>query len=285
MSTPVIAEPEVYGGIELDDACSFLLLFSDGLYQTLEAATGTKHTNSDIASMVAAEFSVQATLSGVAQAVVDKVARIHHDAFIACHDKCQQRDDITLLVRNFNHPMPNAASPAVFSPVGGGLQPLSLVIPGGTPQESPPKLMMAPMAPFGVSMATNTFMGHTSTLTTGQLTFSSSNESSSGEIHSWGMHRPAAASGPPQLPLDESGKLPAYVDFTQLNNILNAMSDEERTGLELKPAYETIPEEQEATSPTDTTPSKQAIQEPKAKVDEETGFELVDAVPASSTDT
>ena len=70
---PLIAEPELHGGIELDSSCCILLLFSDGLYEALESATGTDHVNRDIASMVAAEFAVQATLNGVAQAVVDKV--------------------------------------------------------------------------------------------------------------------------------------------------------------------------------------------------------------------
>ena len=228
------------------------MLFSDGLYEALEEATGTEHVNGDIASMVAAEFAAQATLSGVAQAVVDKVARNHHDAFIANREKCQERDDITLLIRNFNYPMPNAvgssSNPGTATSNPANMKPLSLVIPATSQQESPPKLMMFPMG-------SNTFLGNTSTLTTGQLTFSSSNESSSGEMHMFGMHRAAAHSGPPQLPLDESGRLPAYVDFTELNNILNSMSDEERMALELKPAYETIPEEQEVTTPKDPDPS------------------------------
>jgi TAK1-binding protein 1 len=247
VSSPIIAEPEVYGGIELDEACSFLLLFSDGLYEALEEATGTEHVNRDIASMVAAEFAAQATLSGVAQAVVDKVARNHHDAFIANSEKCQQRDDITLLIRNFNYPMPNAVgnNSNLGTPMSNPakMQPLSLVIPTTSQQEPPPKLMMFPSG-------SNTFMGNTSTLTSGQMTFSSSNESSSGEMHMFGgMHRAAAHSGPPQLPLDESGRLPAYVDFTDLNNIINSMSEEELALLELKPAYEPIPEEQEVTTP------------------------------------
>jgi hypothetical protein len=283
VSSPIIAEPEVYGGIELDAACSFLLLFSDGLYEALEAATGTEHVNRDIASMVAAEFSAQATLSGVAQAVVDKVARNHHDAFIANRENCQERDDITLLIRNFNYPMPNAVggggcgigsnnypmANTIGAGVGGGysggiggnqvytpskFQPLSLVIPASSqPQESPPKLMMFP----------NTFH-NTATLTTNQATtFSSSNESSSGEMQMF-MSRGSreAQSGPPQLPLDASGRLPAYVDFTALNALLEA-DESLAASLELKPGYETIPEEQEAATP--TTPSRDVPKTPSEK--------------------
>lgn len=54
---------------------------------------------------------------GVAQAVVDKVVRIHHDVYMrGVMDNNTgvqtRRDDITLLVRNFNFPLPHAlASP------------------------------------------------------------------------------------------------------------------------------------------------------------------------------
>lgn len=49
---PVIAEPEVHGGIILDDTCSFLLLMSDGLYKSLQDATGCSDTvNKEIAHM------------------------------------------------------------------------------------------------------------------------------------------------------------------------------------------------------------------------------------------
>ncbi|PNF39628.1 hypothetical protein B7P43_G05679 [Cryptotermes secundus] len=48
---PVIAEPEIHGGIELDESCRFLLLMSDGLYKSLEEATRTDQVNKDLAQM------------------------------------------------------------------------------------------------------------------------------------------------------------------------------------------------------------------------------------------
>lgn len=51
--------------------------------------------------MLFEEFSTQSTLNGVAQAVVDKVVRMHHDAYMTDNQipkRCQKRDDITLLV-------------------------------------------------------------------------------------------------------------------------------------------------------------------------------------------
>ncbi len=94
------------------DFKGFLILMSYGMYKSLEDATGTDQVNTDIACMIAKEFAVQTTLTGVAQAVVDNVVRIHHDAFMTFtnHRKelCEKRKDITLLVRNFNYPLPNA---------------------------------------------------------------------------------------------------------------------------------------------------------------------------------
>lgn len=106
---PVIADPFVDGGLGIDSSCAFMVLMSDGLYQALADATGTETVNGDIAKMVAQEFSQQTTLTGVAQAVVDRVVRIHHDTFMTGNQAqkalCQKRDDITLLVRNFNYPL------------------------------------------------------------------------------------------------------------------------------------------------------------------------------------
>ena len=61
---PVIADPYVDGGIPVDDNCAFLILMSDGLYQSLTDATHTERVNADIAMMVATEFSMQTTLNG-----------------------------------------------------------------------------------------------------------------------------------------------------------------------------------------------------------------------------
>lgn len=75
------------------------------------------------------QFREQSTLTGVAQAVVDKMVRIHHDVYMSGsstpngHSRiCGKRDDITLLVRNFNYPLPNAinspTNPVVrFNPI------------------------------------------------------------------------------------------------------------------------------------------------------------------------
>ena len=51
MATSDPVTPEVHGGIELDDSCSFLILISDGLYKSLEDSTGAEHVNRQIAAL------------------------------------------------------------------------------------------------------------------------------------------------------------------------------------------------------------------------------------------
>jgi TAK1-binding protein 1 len=120
---PVIAEPSIKGGIPIDDSCQFLILASGSLCSSLEEATGSRQVNRDIVQMVAEEFKVQNTLTGVAQAVVDKVRRRHQDQFFASIDNpdlpqnCKQIEDMTLMVRNFNYPLLNdISSPSSRSP-------------------------------------------------------------------------------------------------------------------------------------------------------------------------
>ncbi|KAL1490937.1 hypothetical protein ABEB36_011606 [Hypothenemus hampei] len=108
---PVISEPDIHGGILLDDSCRFLLLMTAGLYKCVEEAIGSDQVNKYIAQWVVEQFREQATLTGVAQAVVDKVVRLHHDWYMSnsCNNSCTpKREDITLVLRNFNFPMPNA---------------------------------------------------------------------------------------------------------------------------------------------------------------------------------
>ena len=244
-SEPIIADPEVRGGISLDDSCSFLILMTDGLYKSLEDATGTEHANVDIASMVAKEFQEQSTLHGVAQAVVDRIVRIHHDTYMTCTDlnkkqMLQVRDDITLLVRNFNYPLPNAMS----SPTPMGLTssifskhqtPLSVIIPSGGDRSPPARPVF--------SLATNK-----NTTGTISLTRSSTNDSTqSGEESSQAFSQSTRSLK--SLDVDENGRIEAYVDFAAfyqaLKELTESQLEEFNTEAEPKPAYETIHEEAE----------------------------------------
>ena len=62
------------------------------------------------------QFAKSTTLEGVAQTVVNRVARDHQDCFInSGNTRCQRCEDMTLLVRNFSYPLRPAAG-------GGGVQ-------------------------------------------------------------------------------------------------------------------------------------------------------------------
>lgn len=114
-SEPIIGQPEIVGAIPMDESCRFLLLMSGGLCKTLQDVfpTDTIQVNKEIIQMTVEQFRVQSTLMGVSQSTVHKVVQMHHDAFMRQIEDDNRslfnvRDDITLLVRNFNFPMPNA---------------------------------------------------------------------------------------------------------------------------------------------------------------------------------
>lgn len=62
--------------------------------------------------MVAAELAQQTSLELVAQSVVDRVKRLHHDVFASGHQRaplCTSHEDMTLLLRTFNYPLADGA--------------------------------------------------------------------------------------------------------------------------------------------------------------------------------
>lgn len=117
ISEPIAAQPEIVGAIPLDESCRFLILMSGGLCATLDDiySGDTNQANKELVQMVVEEFRVQSTLMGVSQATVNKVVQLHHDLYMR-HVEEQtidatttiKREDISLLVRNINFPMPNA---------------------------------------------------------------------------------------------------------------------------------------------------------------------------------
>lgn len=253
-SEPVIADPEMSDGIEIDSTCSFLILMSEGLYKSLEDATDTEHVNADIVSMVALEFAEQSTLNGVAQAVVDKVVRRHHDKFmlsvdLARKELCQMRDDITLLVRNFSYPLPNAiASPTSGIGVMPGSSPkyttpLSVIIPGDD------NIMMTP-SPKLISGRPVFTMTNTSTLSSSSvvsITNSNSSDSSNGD-HRANLFVNRSITKP-ALPLDCDGRIEPYVDFSGYYKAIAEMNDNQKESfaadMEPRPKYESIAEDGE----------------------------------------
>lgn len=100
---PVIAEPEIVGGLPIDESFYFLVLMSGGLYKSLEQTNLlNQDVNVEILGLITAELQAQSTINGVCQAVVDRICRSHHDSFMNQNKLCERRDDMTLLLRMFN---------------------------------------------------------------------------------------------------------------------------------------------------------------------------------------
>ena len=268
---PVIEEPHVTAGIPIDSSCSFLLIMSDGLYHALIDATEVATVNTEVASMVASEFGVQATLNGVAQACVDKVVRIHHDSFMMgsgdVKARCHKRGDITLLVRNFNYKLPNA----IGTPTGANRF-LPVSVPYYTPRTNVPPTVVIPDVTVSsssteqsddlstplASTSPASSQGHSTldTTSTSRDTAryspaSTGTNSTTNSTQSSGETRfPSRFYKREKLELDENGRVAAYVDFSDFYRAIEAMTDSQRETLdnEIKPksGCETIAEENAA---------------------------------------
>ncbi|CAG2235062.1 TGF-beta-activated kinase 1 and MAP3K7-binding protein 1-like [Mytilus edulis] len=267
---PVIADPYVHGGIPLDKSSSFLIIMSDGLYQALQDAIQCDRVNVEVARMVAAEFSIQGTLHGVAQAVVDKVVRMHHDAYMTgtpeIKSLCKKRGDITLLVRNFNYPLANA----INSPNRTGpYNPLSPPTPARIPSHLPltPSISIelsdhsSSQSPAGTPTPTKqrspprdimltTTSTLASTLPDSTLNTSNGGTSTESSTQSSGDTRfPSRFYQCAKLELDEDGKIEPYVDFSDFYKAIAELTEAQRETLNAetnpKSGYETITEESE----------------------------------------
>lgn len=65
--------------------------------------------------MIDTEFAKQTSMDLVAQAVVDRVKRIHSDTFASGGERakfCLRHEDMTLLVRNFGYPLGEMSQPS-----------------------------------------------------------------------------------------------------------------------------------------------------------------------------
>jgi len=231
------------------------------MYRTIQDVIGSdRPVNAEIASIIATQFSLQSTYHGVAQAAVDHVVRQHHSAYESAPDaRSRQRyrahDDITLVVRGVNFPFASSAvSPSSGLPfhhsVAGLPQmmaPLSITIPppGPASEDSPPRPFFPqpphhPLAARQGSAFTDDGAGSESPATS---TF----EADDGSIEV-NLRAAAAMKG------DDSGRIAAYVDFSEFEAALAAMSAAEREALEaeLEPRkdFETISEEHETPSST-----------------------------------
>ncbi|XP_012675432.1 TGF-beta-activated kinase 1 and MAP3K7-binding protein 1 isoform X2 [Clupea harengus] len=218
---PIIAEAEIHGGQSLEGVTGFLLLMSEGLIKALESAHGPEQANQEMVAMVAAELAQQSTLEAAAQSVVERVKRLHHDAFVSGRQRashCSRHEDMTLLVRLINYPLPDGT----LTPTQGGrIYPVSVPYSSSqnTSKTSVTLSLVMPSQGGTLTNGTNTAStldggtptpGQSPTATlqsTNTQTQSSSSSSGDGSLF---RQRGSQAAQP-----DETGRVPPYVDFTE----------------------------------------------------------------------
>uniref|UniRef100_A0A9J8C5E4 TGF-beta-activated kinase 1 and MAP3K7-binding protein 1 n=1 Tax=Cyprinus carpio carpio TaxID=630221 RepID=A0A9J8C5E4_CYPCA len=211
---PIISEPEIHGGQSLEGVTGFLLLMSEGLIKALESAHGPEQVNQEIVAMVAAELAQQSSLEAAAQSVVERVKRLHHDAYVSGRQRaphCGRHEDMTLLIRVVNYTLADGS----LTPTQGETQRviystsktsvmLSLVMPAqgtltngsNTASTLEGDTPTAGQSPTATLQSTNT---HTQ-----------SSSSSSGDGSLFRQRGSQAAQ-----PRRGRGRVPPYVDFTQ----------------------------------------------------------------------
>ncbi|XP_028263429.1 TGF-beta-activated kinase 1 and MAP3K7-binding protein 1 isoform X2 [Parambassis ranga] len=218
-SKPIIAEPEIYGSQSLDGVTGFLVLMSEGLINALESAHGPEQANQEIVAMVAAELAQHTSLEAVAQSVVERVKRLHHDVFVSGRQRatyCSRHEDMTLLIRTLNYPLADALTPTQ----GGRIYPVSVPYSSNqSTSKTSVTLSLVMPSPGTLTNGTNTAStleegtptpGQSPTATlqsTNTQTQSSSSSSGDGSLF---RQRGSQAAQP-----DETGRVPPYVDFSQ----------------------------------------------------------------------
>ncbi|XP_047222844.1 TGF-beta-activated kinase 1 and MAP3K7-binding protein 1 isoform X1 [Girardinichthys multiradiatus] len=218
---PIIAEPEIHGTHPLDSVTGFLLLMSEGLINALESAHGPEQVNQEIVAMVAAELAQQTSLEAVAQSVVERVKRLHHDVFVSGRQRaayCSRHEDMTLLIRTINYPLADAA----LTPTQGGrIYPVSVPY-SNSQSTSKTSVTLSLVMPCQSTLTNGTNTASTQeerTPTPGSqsptATLQSTNTQTQSSSSSSGDGSLFRQRGSQALQPDETGRVPPYVDFSQ----------------------------------------------------------------------
>ncbi|XP_077967772.1 TGF-beta-activated kinase 1 and MAP3K7-binding protein 1-like isoform X2 [Styela clava] len=111
-SEPSISEPSITEGIIIDEyPGSFLILMSDDLYKSVQKCAKNVDPNDYIAQLTSTEILKRQSIEGVAEQVVEKIAYMHKYSYGKQPMMC--RGDMTLIVRNFTHPVGTTTHPVV----------------------------------------------------------------------------------------------------------------------------------------------------------------------------
>ncbi|XP_038163551.1 TGF-beta-activated kinase 1 and MAP3K7-binding protein 1 [Cyprinodon tularosa] len=225
---PIIAEPEIHGSHPLDGVTGFLLLMSEGLINALESAHGPEQVNQEIVAMVAAELAQQTNLETVAQSVVDRVKRLHHDVFVSGRQRatyCSQHEDMTLLIRTINYPL---ADSALTPTQGGRIYPVSVPY-SNSQSTSKTSVTLSLVMPSQSTLTNGTNTASTleeNTPTPGSQSPSATLQSTNTQTHSSSSSSGDGSlfrqRGSQAVQPDETGRVPPYVDFTQFYRLWGA---------------------------------------------------------------
>ena len=102
-SEPVIADPFVSEGVDLEKKHQFIAIMSDGVYKTyIEATDDTDGANCAICRMIHAELNMGSSgIQKVAKRVIKRLIQMHKEAYFDNgRQECRKRDDMTLIVRS-----------------------------------------------------------------------------------------------------------------------------------------------------------------------------------------
>ncbi|KAL5273273.1 TAB1 family protein [Megaselia abdita] len=100
-SEPILSQPEIVGGIMIDNSSQFLILMSSGACKILNQiyCGDTAQENREIIKMCSKEFECQSSLTEVAQSVVEKLVNLYHQKYPG-----RFVDDVSIILRNFQMP-------------------------------------------------------------------------------------------------------------------------------------------------------------------------------------
>lgn len=208
---PVIADPEIQGGIAIEPSFQFLLMFSRSLTDCLSQIGSCEgDLVQELCRITYDSFVENTTVTGVAQSVVDQIVRRHREQFeIDENDYASNsnsavayrtREDMTLLVRNFNAKLKrkrsaNSSNHHSHHKVA---------------TNSSTVVMNNVVFAEGGRADTHTTATASTTMTSKhQPTHSSSTTTASSDAFGKGVR---------DLPVDEDGCIQPYVDFAFFNN-------------------------------------------------------------------
>lgn len=114
-SESILSRLEIVGPIPLDDSHRFLVMMSSGLCKALQEVHNheEQNVNRELVQSIVHCFRIKPSLTIVAQSVVEKIMSQHlaHYMQRANNSSFKCRPDMTLMIRNFNFPMPNEIRP------------------------------------------------------------------------------------------------------------------------------------------------------------------------------